>query len=64
LIWQLQKPDLKEVEKDFGNDGSHLWKVNQIEIIDRYSLLNIEDIRRNDKKNNDINNKKNEIILL
>lgn len=23
----LQKPNLKEVENDFGNDGSHLWKL-------------------------------------
>jgi glycosyltransferase involved in cell wall biosynthesis len=58
----LQKPNLKEVEKDFGNDGSHLWKFNQIEIIDMYSLLKIENIRSNNKKdNNTNNNKKNRI---
>ena len=28
----LQKPNLKQIEKDFGNDTSHLWKFNQIEI--------------------------------
>ncbi|HJT85758.1 MAG TPA: glycosyltransferase [Nitrososphaeraceae archaeon] len=46
----LQKPNLKEIEKDFGNDTSHLWKFNQIEILDMYSLLDIEDYKRNEKQ--------------
>lgn len=62
----LQKPNLKETEQNFGNDASHLWKFNQIEILDMYSLLDLEEIRKNkkDKKssnedNNEINNKTN-----
>ena len=38
----LQKPNLKEAEKDFGSDTANLWRFNQIEILDIYSLLNIE----------------------
>ena len=51
----LQKPNLERAEKDFGNDTSHLWKFNQIEIIDMYSLLNLENIEIMNKKDN-INN--------
>ena len=43
----LQKPNLKEAERDFGNGPPNLWKFNQIEILDTYSLLNIEKIRKN-----------------
>ncbi|HSE99309.1 MAG TPA: hypothetical protein VLA48_00300 [Nitrososphaeraceae archaeon] len=63
----LQKPNLKEAERDFGNSTSNLWNFNQIEILDMYSLLNIEEIRKNRKEknknangeNNEINNKTN-----
>jgi hypothetical protein len=63
----LQKPNLKEAEKDFGNGPSTLWKFNQIEILNMYSLLNIDEIRKNKKgknkntngENNEINNKTN-----
>ena len=37
----IKKPNLKQVEKDFGNDTSYLWKFNHIEILDMYSLLNL-----------------------
>ncbi len=47
----LQKPNLKEIEKDFGNDTSHLWKFNQIEILDMYSILDIEGYKRNEIQN-------------
>ncbi|GEM_PF-199079 len=59
----LQKPNLKEAEKDFGNGTSHLWKFNQIEILDMYSLLNIKEIIRGNKKekNKNINYEYNEI---
>jgi len=61
----LQKPNLKEAERDFGNGPSNLWKFNKIEILDMYSLLNIEGIRKNKQEknkndngeNNEINNK-------
>jgi glycosyltransferase involved in cell wall biosynthesis len=39
----LQKPNLEKVEKNFGNDTSYLWKFNQIEILDMYSVLDIND---------------------
>ena len=63
----LQKPNLEEAEQNFGNDTSYLWKFNQIEILDMYSLLNLEEIRKNKKdknksaneENNKINNKTN-----
>jgi len=50
----LQKPNLWEIENDFGNDTSNLWQFNQIEIIDMYSLLGIEDCCGNEIKNNNI----------
>lgn len=64
----LQKPNLGEIENDFGNDASNLWQFNQIEIIDMYSLLGIEDCWGNKIKNkntkddddNKINNNANE----
>ena len=37
----LQKPNLEKAEENFGNDTSHLWKFNQIEILDMYSVLDI-----------------------
>jgi alpha-1,2-mannosyltransferase len=63
----LQKPNLKEAEKDFGSDTANLWRFNQIEILDIYSLLNLEEIRKNKKEKNknangenyEINNKTN-----
>jgi glycosyltransferase involved in cell wall biosynthesis len=45
----LQKPNLEKVEKDFGNDSSHLWKFNQIELLDMYSLVDIEDHNRKER---------------
>ena len=54
----LQKPNLKQVEKDFGNDTSYLWKFNHIEILDMYSLLNLENIESMNRIDN-INSKKN-----
>ncbi|HET7641970.1 MAG TPA: glycosyltransferase [Nitrososphaeraceae archaeon] len=56
----LQNPNLEAAEKDFGNDASHLWKFNQIEIVDMYSLLNLENIESMNKKDN-INNERNGI---
>jgi glycosyltransferase involved in cell wall biosynthesis len=65
----LQKPNLGEIENDFGNDTSNLWQFNQIEIIDMYSLLGIENCWGNkiknknikdDGNNNKINNNANE----
>ena len=57
----LQKPNLGEIENDFGNDTSNLWQFNQIEIIDMYSLLGIEDCWGNEIKNKNI--KDDEIII-
>ena len=50
----LQKPNLVEIENDFGNDTSNLWQFNQIEILDMYSLLDIEDCWGNEIKNKNI----------
>ena len=50
----LQKPNLKEIEKNFGNDTSHLWKFNQIEILDMYSILDIERHKGNKIQNKNI----------
>lgn len=50
----LQKPNLVEIENDFGNDTSNLWQFNQIKIIDMYSLLGIEDCWGNEIKNKNI----------
>ncbi len=36
-------PDLKYIEKNFGNDASHLWKFNHIEVLDAYSLFGINE---------------------
>jgi glycosyltransferase involved in cell wall biosynthesis len=63
----LQKPNLKEAEQNFGNDTSYLWKFNQIELLDMYSLLDLEEIIKNlkeknksaNEENNEINNKTN-----
>jgi hypothetical protein len=46
----LQKPNLKEAEQNFGNDTSYLWKFNQIELLDMYSLLDLEEIIKNLKE--------------
>jgi glycosyltransferase involved in cell wall biosynthesis len=58
----MQKPDLAGVEKNFGNENSHLWKFNQIEILDIYSLLDVENLRRENKRDNNINNTSNHPI--
>ena len=39
----LQKPNLEKAEENFGNDTSHLWKFNQIEILNMYSVLDINE---------------------
>ena len=57
----LQKPNLGEIENDFGNDTSNLWQFNQIEIIDMYSLLGIEDCWGNEIKNKNIKDDDNKI---
>ena len=48
----LQKPNLKDAKKDFGSDTTNLWRFNQIEILDMYSLLNLEEIRKYKKEKN------------
>ena len=64
----LQKPNLVEIENDFGNDTSNLWQFNQIEILHIYSLLGIEDYWGNEIKNkikgvdDKINNNVNEVF--
>ncbi|HEX5186176.1 MAG TPA: glycosyltransferase [Nitrososphaeraceae archaeon] len=74
----LQKPNLEKAEENFGNDTSHLWKFNQIEILNMYSVLdinehdifdiynkNFEDIYQNynNKANTTFNDKEYDLVI-